>query len=303
MSNETTYKQVHVSVATLWTTPESPEALDQPAISSPVDIRQWLTMTVEDRMALFDKDKDQTQVLFGTIVEVVREEGDWTSIVVPSQPSIKNERGYPGWVPSCQLSPYEAGSQPSTTYLKVTTPTALLYLTDLTPDIEISYNTLLPVSQVSSEWIEALTPLGFRKLKAADVTLFEGDQPKGNGEAIVQEAKRFLGLPYLWGGTSAFGYDCSGFAYSMHQANGITIPRDASNQARAGKQIEPADLLPGDLVFFAFEEGKGRVHHVGIYIGDGEMIHAPNTGKVIEIIPIKGSKYEVEHCISRRYWE
>ncbi|MGD8189692.1 NlpC/P60 family protein [Brevibacillus ginsengisoli] len=302
MSEQIILKQVHVAVATLWTTPESPEALDLPAITSPVDIRQWLTMSVEDRLALHDKDKDQTQVLFGSVVEVLREEGDWSYVLVPDQPTIKNDRGYPGWIPSCQLSSYEAGTKHSN-YMVVSVPITVLYHADLTEDIEISYNTQLPVIRMSSDYAEVITPLGIRKIKADDVKFIENEVPKGNGDTIIREAQRFLGLPYLWGGTSAFGYDCSGFAFSMHLANGITIPRDASNQAKAGKLVEPADLLPGDLVFFAFEEGKGRVHHVGIYFGDGKMIHAPSTGKEVEIIPIKGSKYEVEHCISRRYWE
>lgn len=294
---------VNVSVATLWTTPSSPESVDQPALQSPADIRGWLSMTIEDRHTLYDKDKDQTQVLFGTNVEVVEVNRDWAYIVVADQPSIKDKRGYPGWVPLCQLSPItDDFAQTPDQIAVVTAKTAFLYLSAGTKDFEISYLTKLPVLEENDQWVTIVTPLGTRLLRKEDVTVYPGAIPEGNGQGIVEQAKRFLGLPYLWGGTSAFGYDCSGFAHSMHRANGIKTPRDASNQARAGQEIAPDQLLPGDLVFFAFEEGKGRVHHVGIYIGDGQMIHAPNTGKTIEIISIKGSAYEVEHCISRRYW-
>jgi cell wall-associated NlpC family hydrolase len=60
--------------------------------------------------------------------------------------------------------------------------------------------------------------------------------------------------------------------------------------------------MPGDLIFFAHDEGKGRVHHVGIYYGDGRMLHAPKTGMTIEIIPLAGTVYEREICSVRRYW-
>ncbi|WP_162875106.1 C40 family peptidase, partial [Enterobacter cloacae] len=76
---------------------------------------------------------------------------------------------------------------------------------------------------------------------------------------------------------SSYGYDCSGFAYSMYASQGITIPRDASDQALAGTEAASNQLRPGDLLFFAYEEGKGRIHHVGIYIGDGKMIHSPDS--------------------------
>ncbi len=293
---------VHVAVATLWTTPESPELIDQPAIASPVDIRGWLNMSLEDRLGLYDKDKVQTQALFGTVVQVVKQEGDWAYVVVPDQPTIKDERGYPGWVPLRQLSPRDGAAMPGKPIAVVTEPTAYLYLDPEHKEMEISYLTQLPVIQDTGDWVQVATPLGNRYLRKSEVAIHQSRIPQAAGQRIVEEAKRFLGLPYLWGGTSAFGYDCSGFAYSIHRACGIAIPRDASNQARSGHLIETDNLLPGDLVFFAFEEGRGRVHHVGIYIGDGQMIHAPKTGKTIEMIPIKGSPYEGEHSISRRYW-
>ncbi|MBB3125640.1 cell wall-associated NlpC family hydrolase [Paenibacillus rhizosphaerae] len=154
------------------------------------------------------------------------------------------------------------------------------------------------------------TPHGLARIKRADVQVAAepGDYPeslaegRNKGQAIVAQAKRFLGLPYLWGGTSAWGYDCSGFAHSMHLACGIVIPRDASVQALHGASIPREELQPGDLLFFAHEQGKGRVHHVGIYAGDGHMIHSPDSASSVELIPLKGYKLADEHCVSRRYW-
>lgn len=153
-------------------------------------------------------------------------------------------------------------------------------------------------------------PHGLARIRRADVQVaaepgeYPAVQPDGQnrGQAIVAQAKRFLGLPYLWGGMSAWGYDCSGFAHSMHLACGIVIPRDASVQALHGASIPPEELQPGDLLFFAYEQGKGRVHHVGIYAGDGHMIHSPDSASSVELIPLKGYKLADEHCVSRRYW-
>jgi cell wall-associated NlpC family hydrolase len=73
-------------------------------------------------------------------------------------------------------------------------------------------------------------------------------------------------------------------------------------QAKHGREIERADLLPGDLLFFANDEGKGSVHHVGMYIGDNQMIHSPDSASSIEIVSLQGYKLEKEHSVSRRYW-
>jgi cell wall-associated NlpC family hydrolase len=89
----------------------------------------------------------------------------------------------------------------------------------------------------------------------------------------------------------------------MHRSVGIRIPRDASDQATTGQLVEQNDLLPGDLLFFAYEEGKGRAHHVGIYIGNQEMIHSPDSRGVIEIVKLDDSYRLIkEHSVSRRYW-
>ena len=87
----------------------------------------------------------------------------------------------------------------------------------------------------------------------------------------------------------------------MHKANGYQISRDASDQAEGGKDVSLDELMPGDLLFFA--KGKARIHHVGIYYGDGKMLHAPSTGKGIEIVSLAGTKHEQQLCSARRYWD
>lgn len=116
----------------------------------------------------------------------------------------------------------------------------------------------------------------------------EADVPnRGDGSAsgmeIVNYAKRFLGTPYVWGGTTPAGFDCSGFtSYVYRNAAGISIPRTSGSQANVGQYIgSKGSLQPGDLVFFG-----SPTSHVGIYVGGGQYIHSPRTGDVVKISPL-----------------
>ncbi|MBO8162715.1 MAG: C40 family peptidase [Brevibacillus sp.] len=296
---------VNVSVAQIWTAPSSPRAVDAPLLTNPVDINGWLqTLGLEQRLELYEADLVQTQALYGTQVIAVDEQDEWVKVAIPTQPSIKDERGYPGWMPKSQLSPCTQEMMPDTGRTAVVTvPTAHLYRSETEVGMEVSFPTRLPVIEVNDSWVQVATPHGRQLLRRQDVKLVgNGQREQIRGEQMVETGKMFLELPYLWSGMSAYGFDCSGFVHSLHRFYGIIIPRDASNQAMAGQMIEPDQLQPGDLLFFAHDQGRGKVHHVGMYAGDGMMIHSPKTGKSIEIIPLAGYEYEKEHCISRRYW-
>ena len=104
-----------------------------------------------------------------------------------------------------------------------------------------------------------------------------------SGMEIVNYAKRFLGTPYVWGGTTPAGFDCSGFtSYVYRNAAGISIPRTSGSQANVGQYIgSKGSLQPGDLVFFG-----SPTRHVGIYVGNGQYIHSPRTGDVVKISPL-----------------
>jgi gamma-D-glutamyl-L-lysine dipeptidyl-peptidase len=101
-------------------------------------------------------------------------------------------------------------------------------------------------------------------------------------ESIVL-AKRFLGLPYLWGGRSSFGFDCSGFTQMLVRARGINMPRDADQQAawKGMIAVDRKDLEPGDLLYFGSAK---NITHTAMYIGDGQLIQATtNTHPVVQI--------------------
>jgi len=119
--------------------------------------------------------------------------------------------------------------------------------------------------------------------------------PSGLGQsrsAAVSIARTFVGkTPYVWGGTTPAGFDCSGLVQYCYRKIGVSIPRTSRQQFRYGAFIPPnrLDLLePGDLVFFGRGGDPSRVHHVGMYIGGGDMIHAPQTGMLVSVSSLHG---------------
>ncbi len=121
----------------------------------------------------------------------------------------------------------------------------------------------------------------------------------GRGQALVNTAKKYLGVPYVWGGTSPRGFDCSGLVQYVCRQNGISVPRVASSQRNAGTYVSRANLQAGDLVFFG---NGGRITHVGIYVGNGNMIHAPQTGDVVKISSINSSYRVARYAGAVRVW-
>ncbi|HUZ21453.1 MAG TPA: NlpC/P60 family protein [Acidimicrobiales bacterium] len=124
------------------------------------------------------------------------------------------------------------------------------------------------------------------------------DTSAGGGQAIVADAERYLGVPYVWGGTSPqTGFDCSGLTQHVFGDLGVTIPRTSEEQAQVGTPVASlADAQPGDLLFF--EPGQngaptGEPGHVAIYIGNGQMIAAPQTGQNVQIQAVPGEPYEI----------
>lgn len=122
----------------------------------------------------------------------------------------------------------------------------------------------------------------------------ENDVKLQLAKLIAQE----MGKPYQWGGTGPDSYDCSGLVYYIYGKLGISLPRVASSQAGAGTYASKDDLTYGDLVFFA-RDGK-NINHVGIYIGDGLMVHSPQTGDVVKKTTIMSGYYNRTYYTARR---
>nr|WP_203332724.1 C40 family peptidase [Planococcus beigongshangi] len=301
---ESTVWVCSVPVATVWTSPESVREVDAHGTGETVRINKWIeTMNELENHDLTHSGRIQTQLLYGEPVVLGEVLDGWAKIVAVWQPSSKDERGYPGWVPLHQLK--ETTVMDEMGYVRVTVPKAQLWSNRSKPLLVVPFNTILPVKQ-KGESICVQTPQGEAFIKAEAVQFIPSIDriPAGSGHNIAQLAEDFLDLQYFWGGMSSYGYDCSGLSYNMLKANGIIIPRDAHDQAAAGDGIDKdnqEDWHIGDLLFFAYEEGKGRIHHVGIYYGNGQMIHSPTPGKAIEIIELAGTVHEKELCAVRRF--
>lgn len=117
---------------------------------------------------------------------------------------------------------------------------------------------------------------------------------------IVATAQQYLGVPYKWGGTDPSGFDCSGFVYYVLRCNGINVSRTQTAMYSEGTPVSKENLQPGDLVFFQ-NTYKAGLSHVGIYVGDGQFIHAPSSGKVVSYADLNSDYYVAHYYGAARY--
>lgn len=231
-----------------------------------------------------------TQVVLGETVRVLSVSGGWAHVVVPDQPTPRDSRGYPGWVPVRQLA---MGT--------VAAPVAIVragtaWLTDPAGRrvLEVSIGSRLHVvARGTLTWTVTLPDGSAVRVAGSAVA---APSSAGTRAGVVATARQFVGLPYLWGGTSGFGFDCSGLVEMAYRVHGVVIPRDADAQSLRGRAVARSALRPGDLVFFA---RAGAVHHVGMYVGGGRMLHAPGTGYGVRTDLLSSSPYAAEYAGAR----
>ncbi|MFJ1430489.1 NlpC/P60 family protein [Capnocytophaga canimorsus] len=194
-----------------------------------------------------------TQLLFGELLQVIEKQESWSLIRILFD-------GYEGWVSNKQ-------------FLEISDKE---YRKALKKRIRYAHNlvTKLPVKQLSGIFLQIPKGADFTHNSLLKVGM-RNQKPKNIG--IIATAMEYLEVPYLWGGRTPFGIDCSGFVQMVYKLNGIALLRDAWQQASQGELISfIEESVPGDLAFFDNEEGK--IIHVGILLGDNRIIHA--HGKV-----------------------
>jgi cell wall-associated NlpC family hydrolase len=224
-----------------------------------------------------------TQTLMGWPVRVLKRQGGWN--LVHTEPD-----GYLGWIEDLQLARVNGDTRQAWGAAPRVVVTATHAIARSQPDPAAEPVTDLVLANVlksigaSSEWRHVELPDGRRAfVPQGAVQDYAGwkSARQARPDAIAQTASRFMGVPYLWGGTSANGFDCSGFAKTVFHLHGIDLPRDTDQQARMGAPV-PIDheftaLRTGDLLFFgtaATPDRKERVSHVGVHVGNREFVHA-----------------------------
>jgi hypothetical protein len=296
-------REVAVPVATVWTRPDAPRDLDAAATADRPDMAAWVATldaegTPDRRLGLHGR--TLTQLLLGEPVRVLEEQDGWTRVAAPWQGSSGDERGYAGWVRGAHLGlPVGRTTGPRA---RVTVPEATAVRDDGV-ELSLSCGTLLWVDGDDRDGpgVQVGLPDGrTARLPSHGVVLGdEHERPVWTPAALLATARQFLGVRYLWGGTSGWGLDCSGLVHLTLRAHRDRVPRDAFDQV-ASPRVRPVDLdavEPGDLYFFA-RPGE-RVYHVGFasrpVATDGTrwMLHAPEGGAAaIEDAPLAPHRAE-----------
>ncbi|GAA0626150.1 C40 family peptidase [Kribbella sandramycini] len=272
-----------VPISTVWTAPDAPRDVDAPATAPQPDVPAWAAaMDTESRLGLHGR--TLTQLLFAEPVLVRSERDGWSEVLAPWQPSSGDALGYPGWVPSSHLGELPGSA---TDPVAITVPNAPLLAEPAAgiPVLTLSFGTVLASVERDKGYTRVATPDGGSGW-LPDHVLRLASEPSTPDDRL-RLGRLFLGLEYLWGGTSAYGLDCSGLTHTVSRVLGMRIPRDAHDQAATLRNIPIEDAKPGDLYFYA-RPGK-PVHHVG-FVSPTGMLHASETGKRLEDEPIPADR-------------
>ncbi|WP_243411955.1 MULTISPECIES: NlpC/P60 family protein [Peptacetobacter] len=145
---------------------------------------------------------------------------------------------------------------------------------------KLNPGTLIKITGEANGWNRIETADGEKGWVNADYLNYN-EPVNAKVQKVISVAKAQMGKPYRWGATGPSSFDCSGLMqYAFKNGAGVSLPRVSRDQATVGKKVSKAELQPGDLVFFA---KGGRIHHVGMYLGNDQYIHAPQTGDVVKI--------------------
>ena len=293
---------VAVPVTTVWTSPQAPREIDHLLVADAPDAPGWcLTHGLEDRAGLHGR--VVTQALLGEPVQPVDEDDRWSRVVLPWQPSSLDARGYPGWIPTSHLLPAGVSDVGAADGVAVVRP---LTATLRTPGggLEVSCGTVLPaLRRDDSEVMVALPDGGAGWLDVADVVRRAGAfTAAADVTAALSAARQFLGLAYVWGGTSGWGVDCSGLVHLAYRVHGVAVPRDAADQCAVLDAVGDDDISVGDLLFFS--RPNQPPHHVGVATSPGPleqltMLHAPESGRLVEDAPLAPHRREVLTSVAR----
>lgn len=241
-----------------------------------------------------------TQAIMGQPVWIEREAGEWSYIRMCDN--------YHGWVRSKWIKPCE---QPHTQKKAVVVRSLIADVfsgpqksSEIITKVVIT--TELEVAGRGDEWIKVRLPdereAFINHLDVASINKAAGKVILPDGARLVATAKRFIGVPYLWGGVTPFGLDCSGFVQLVYRIHGLVLPRDSCMQAvdERAVPVAPKQLKAGDLIFFAGGSDRDGITHVGMAIGDGRFIHASGGGAGVIVSSLDEPRYQEIYWGCRR---
>jgi len=265
-------------------------------LEPPAGTALWVMSSVADiRRSPEHASELLTQLIMGESAERLKTEGEWYLVRLPD--------GYIGWLRSWYVREAELGEISS-------------YMDQADSRVEASVAYVrsspgegeLPVSDIvaGSRLVAGQSVSGYRNvrlpggrsgyMRESEIGRAGREGPPSR-EAVVGRAERFLGIPYLWGGTSPKGFDCSGLVKRVFGMEGVDLPRDTDRQALAGEEASVDEARPGDLLFF----GEGEpVSHVAIALGRGRFLHSYGEVKVNSLLP-GDSLYEPKLAASVRF--
>ncbi|AGY80824.1 C40 family peptidase [Carnobacterium inhibens] len=294
-------KMVNVTTTFLWS--KNLEHPVQEKIREQDRKEHFYTLTDEEAMNLYKDRLVDSELLYGDIVEVLETSGEYAQVTVIKQ-AYKNEpKGYPGWIFNKDLASIPDGWSEDLDQIAVKQPIAKINIIkdNQSSQMDLSIGTILSVLEETTDEYKVLTPAGIGIIGKRDAHLLS-DLPLNAVDQLINNAKSFLDLRYVWAGTSAAGFDCSGFVYTLFRTFNIWLSRDAQEQVFEGEAHSYEEAKPGDLLFFAYQEGYGEVHHVGIYLGEDQMIHSQTPGSKVMITKLEGTNYQKELCAVRRFF-
>lgn len=251
-----------------------------------------------------------TQALMGTPLRILEKRGGWTRAITPE--------GYISWVTSGSITEmnkedldvYMAAPKVIVTDKYATLTEKPMEQSEMVSDV-VWGNILLDLGTAGSWQKVSISDGRVAYLPKSAVQNFDKWLASRNAtpDNIIATAKQFIGVPYMWGGTSIKAVDCSGFTKSVYFLNGLILARDASQQCYTGEDVDIAkyvndslytaeslvNLKKGDLIFFGTKgnsERKERITHVGIYIGNGIFIHSAGKVRINSLLPKDANYYE-----------
>jgi gamma-D-glutamyl-L-lysine dipeptidyl-peptidase len=294
---------VSVPVTNVWNEPSAARDIDECITRDQPDITRWLaTQGHVERLDLLDR--LSTQALCGEPIVVVGESNGWAEVRLPWQRTPRDPSGYPGFIRRAHMVSIPRPASETSREVLVTLTTRLTAVSHEPLSSIVGFLSMGTVCALTAETGDRLQI----EVGGAGWWINRNDAVVGRSPVptystipdptLLSVATSLVGLPYLWGGLSGWGVDCSGLVHLASRVRGNIVSRDSSAQ-RTEHVASGSAPLPGEQLFFRRRTGNLGIHHVGLAVDASTVLHAPKTGRVVELMPIAEYPYgeELERAV------